>query len=252
MKDDYDFWIAFFVAIFFAVGFVVAAVDRNEFAIENDDLQELNANISNQLTLLAKDACEQGIKTSAVCCACYRPSVVTTITAYSRDDVVEEEYNIIYRKDLLTGNNVEYSFKVRSTDGEFFGRTHLENANVLVIGLNMSEWDAPLMITVNDDVVLDRVIVPRNVDIIANYMYYAYELPVIDRTGLDLEFFLRTDPVNPVSRDGFVYIFEAGYYYEGNELKVGVENSYGDLVSDTVLKYVLDFVDYKEDYVVIE
>lgn len=135
--------------------------------------------------------------------------------------------------------------KLQAGSNEYFGNPFLiGNVNVLVLGLNSTEWDAPEKVSIQGGVELKAVATPQRHAAVAGIIAYAYEMPIITEDSVKLVLSLNADGTTAPATDMTASMYAANYYYnsDNQEIEFGVETQDGVAVgtdgADTV---TLDF-----------
>lgn len=145
---------------------------------------------------------------------------------------------------FVAGQTQDVSIKLQAGVDEYFGNPYVSgNPNVLVLALNTSEWDRPEKVSVNG-VEMKSVSVPQRHAAVASMVMYAYELPVISDSQVEVVLKLNADDTTAPATDMTASIYAGGYYYNADtqEIEVGVENEEGTAVgTDAADTVTLDF-----------
>lgn len=172
------------------------------------------------------------------------------------DDEIETEVTAtFYNKDdnaaaqaFLAGDIYTVEARLKAGKDQYFGNPTLDKPNVMVLKLNVSEWETPVRVNVKGGEELKRVSVPTRFQVEAldasGFTTYAYELPVIEDKELTIEMELEADSSNAPSIDGTAYFYAGGYFLDSDdgEVKVGVETEDGaDVATDAADSLTLDF-----------
>ncbi len=160
-----------------------------------------------------------------------------TATFYNADsDAAAETF--------LAGQTQDVSVKLQAGVKEYFGNPYEGgNSNVIVLNLNTTEWDTPEKVSIGG-VELSKVSVPQRHSAVAGMISYAYELPVITDTQIEVTFKLNADDTTAPATDMTAHIYAGNNFYNADTqvIEFGVENEEGVAVgtdaSDTV---VFDF-----------
>lgn len=170
--------------------------------------------------------------------AVYNDEIETSLSAtfYNSDNNAAAET-------FTAGQEKHVKIKLIAGSDEFFGNPTLDNAGVIVLKLNSSEWDTPNSVKV-DGVEMKRVSVPQRYDgQAATYTEFAYELPAIGEDEVWIDLYLNADDSNAPSIDGTAYLYAGGYYITDDaEVAIGVEDEDGNAVgTDAPDTVTLDF-----------
>lgn len=169
----------------------------------------------------------------------YNDEIETSLSAtfYNKDDNAAAQT-------FVAGDQYDVSIRLKAGSDEYFGNPTLENAGVLVLKLNKTEWDVPNEVRIGNDV-LARVSTPlRYGEQATGFIEYAYELPAIGDREVSVILSLDADDTNAPSVDGTAYIYAGGYFVESDtaDIGFGVETSEGTAVgTDAADSVTLDF-----------
>lgn len=170
------------------------------------------------------------------------------------DDEVETSLTaVFYNADgdasaetFTAGETQTVSIKLKASTDNYFGNPYSdeEYPNVLVIGLNSTEWDAPEQVYLADGTELSKVETPGRQSLSSGIQYYAYELPVITDKEVRVYLDLNADDTNAPATDMTAYVYAGNWFINGDtaEVDFGVETeedvAVGTDASDSV---ALDF-----------
>lgn len=169
----------------------------------------------------------------------YNDEIETSLSAtfYNED-------NNAAAQTFTAGEELDVVIKLQAGTDEFFGNPTLDNPNIIVLKLNSTEWDIPNDLIVNG-VSLVRVDTPlRYSSLVASgFTTYAYRLPAVSDTKMEVTLKLNADDSNAPSVDGTAYIYAGGYYIDDlSKVMTGVEDEEGNAVAtDAPDSVTLDF-----------
>jgi len=172
--------------------------------------------------------------------AVYNDEVETSLTAtfYNADgDAGAETFS--------AGETQTVSVQLKTGTDEYFGNPTYEGMpNVIVLGLNSTEWDQPEQLYLSDGTELNSVSVPGRLSAVAGIQFYAYQLPLIGDKKVEVFMDLNADDTNAPATDMTGYIYAGNYFInaETGQPEFGVETeedaAVGTDAADTV---TLDF-----------
>lgn len=141
------------------------------------------------------------------------------------------------------------SVQFRAGNDEAFGNPFVDNPNVIVIGLNASEWTKVEGVYLDSDKTqeLSSVDLPGRMreeslkD--ADFDYYAFEAPAIKDANKRIYLELTSDDSTAVSVDGIAYLFPGNYFIQDDgNLGIGVEDEDdADIAASDPDSVALDF-----------
>lgn len=147
---------------------------------------------------------------------------------------------------FTAGQIKDVSIKLQAGVDEFFGNPYLEdNANVLCLALNSTEWDIPLKVSIKSGAELSKYTgsITRQGGA-TDMVNYCYELPVITEDSVSIILKLDADDTVAPATDMTASMYAANYFYNSKTqtIEFGVEDQEGSAVgTDAADTVTLDF-----------
>lgn len=170
----------------------------------------------------------------------YNDEVETSLTStfYNADgDASAETFS--------AGESQVVSIKMKAGTDEVFGNPLISgNPNVIVLGLNSTEWDQPNQVYLEGGQELSSVEVPGRLSSVAGIKFYAYEIPVITDKEVRVYLDLNADDSTAPATDMTGYIYAGNWFINGDTANVdsGVETDEDAAVgTDAADSVTLDF-----------